>query len=134
MENLGLRRYFYLIRLCCESGFGEKQRKCIMKESNRRMALSMQIGVRARSIYYKKFLKLFLPKFPIYIFQIAIRKDSYGGICQSFFWLCSLVRPKPWPSCWFVVPIQPNFLHTTIFNCSSLFSFMLSFFLQSSFM
>ena len=59
--------------------------------------------------------------------QLLQEKDELGtsgGICQSFFWLCSFVGPNPWPSCWFVVPIQPKFLHTTIFNCSSLFSFM----------
>ena len=49
MENWGLRRYCCLIKLCYESGFGEMQRKCIMKESDRRMALSVQIGVQARS-------------------------------------------------------------------------------------
>ena len=49
MEYWGLRRYCSVIKLCSESGFGDMQRKCIMKESNRRMALSVQIGVRARS-------------------------------------------------------------------------------------
>ena len=49
MENWGLRRYCCVIKLCCESGFGDMQRKCIMEESNRRMALSVQITVRARS-------------------------------------------------------------------------------------
>ena len=82
----------------------------------------------------KCFLNYFCQSFLFIYFQIAIRKDSSGGNCQSFFWLCSFVGPNPWPSSWFVVPIQPKFLHTTIFNFSSLFSLMSSFFLHSTFM